>query len=113
MEVGGGAGKMNYFQPEPFRCFGDGRKIFFFIRIFLSTFSVFPSWSFCKIFLGMHTLLCKIERKAMVRNRYNYPTPPIRDFKGKETQTRNNWTLMETSLAESQPDSYKTYKKDV
>ena len=38
----------------------------------------------------------------MIRNRYNYPTPPIRDIKGKETQTRNNWTLMETSLAESQ-----------
>ena len=49
---------------------------------------------------------CKIERKAMIRNRYNYPTPPIRDIKGKETQTRNNWTLMETSLAESQTDSY-------
>ena len=31
---------------------------------------------------------------------------PIRDIKGKETQTRNNWTLMETSLAESQTDSY-------
>ena len=42
----------------------------------------------------------------MIRNRYNYPTPPIRDIKGKETQTRNNWTLMETSLAESQTDSY-------
>ena len=24
----------------------------------------------------------KIERKAMIRNRYNYPTPPIRDIKG-------------------------------
>ena len=48
----------------------------------------------------------KIERKAMIRNRYNYPTPLIRDIKGKETQTRNNWTLMETSLAESQTDSY-------
>ena len=23
----------------------------------------------------------KIERKAMIRNRYNYPTPPIRDIK--------------------------------
>ena len=46
------------------------------------------------------------ERKAMIRNRYNYPTPPIRDIKGKETQTRNNWNLMETSLAESQTDSY-------
>ena len=46
------------------------------------------------------------ERKAMIGNRYNYPTPPIRDIKGKETQTRNNWTLMETSLAESQTDSY-------
>ena len=32
----------------------------------------------------------KIEGKAMIRNRYNYPTPPIRDIKGKETQTRNN-----------------------
>ena len=42
----------------------------------------------------------------MIRNRYNYPTPPIRDIKGKETQTRNNWTLMETSLATSQTDSY-------
>ena len=30
----------------------------------------------------------------------------VRDIKGKETQTRNNWTLMETSLAESQTDSY-------
>ena len=48
----------------------------------------------------------KIERKAMIRNRYNYSTPPIRDIKGKERQTRNNWTLMETSLAESQTDSY-------
>ena len=42
----------------------------------------------------------------MIRNRYNYPTPPIRYIKGKQTQTRNNWTLMETSLAESQTDSY-------
>ena len=48
----------------------------------------------------------KIERKAMIRNRHNYPTPPIRDIKGKEAQTRNNWTLMETSLAERQTDSY-------
>ena len=36
------------------------------------------------------TLIWKIEGKAMIRNRYNYPTPPIRDIKGKETQTRNN-----------------------
>ena len=42
----------------------------------------------------------------MIRNRYNYPTPPIRDINGKETQTRNNRTPMETSLAESQTDSY-------
>ena len=42
----------------------------------------------------------------MIRNRYNYPIPPIRGIKGKETQTRNNWTLMEASLAESQTDSY-------
>ena len=42
----------------------------------------------------------------MIRNRYNYPTPPIRDIKEKETQTRNIRTLMETSLAESQTDSY-------
>ena len=41
----------------------------------------------------------------MIRNRYNYPTPPTRDIKGKETQTRNNYSLMETSLAESQTDS--------
>ena len=49
---------------------------------------------------------CKIEKKAMIRNRYNYPTSHIRDIKGKETQTRNNWILMETSLLESQTDSY-------
>ena len=48
----------------------------------------------------------KIERKAMIRNRYKYPTPPIRDIKWKETQTQNNWTLMKTSLAESQTDSF-------
>ena len=36
----------------------------------------------------------------MIRHRYNYPTPPIRDIKGKETQTRNNLTLIETSLAD-------------
>ena len=30
----------------------------------------------------------------------------IRDVKGKETQTRIIWTLMETSLEESQTDSY-------
>ena len=42
----------------------------------------------------------------MIKNRYNYPTPPIRDIKGKETQTRNNQTLMERSLAECQTDSY-------
>ena len=38
------------------------------------------------------------------QNRYNYPTPRIRDIKGKETQTQNNLTLMETSLAESQTE---------
>ena len=42
----------------------------------------------------------------MIRNRNNYPTPPIRDIKGKETETRNDWTLIETSLAESQTNSY-------
>ena len=42
----------------------------------------------------------------MNRNRYKYPTPPIIDIKGKEIQTRNNYTLMDTSLAESQTDSY-------
>ena len=31
----------------------------------------------------------KKEGKAMIRNRYNYPTSSIRDIKGKETQTRN------------------------
>ena len=40
----------------------------------------------------------------MIRNRYNYPTRPIRDTKGKHKH--DNWTLMETSLAESQTDSY-------
>ena len=50
--------------------------------------------------------LSTIEGKAMIRNRNNYPTPPIRDIKGKETQTLNNYTLIETSLAESQTDSY-------
>ena len=42
----------------------------------------------------------------MIRNRYNYPTPLIRELKGRETQTQNNWTLMETSLAYSQTDSH-------
>ena len=51
-------------------------------------------------------LFWEIERKAVIRNRYNYPTSPVRDIKGKETQIRNNWPLMETSLAESQTDSY-------
>ena len=37
---------------------------------------------------------------------YEVSYPCIRDIKGKETQTRNNWTLMETSLAESQTDIY-------
>ena len=46
----------------------------------------------------------QIERKAVIRNRYNYPTPPITDIKGKETKTLNNWTIMETSLAESQTE---------
>ena len=43
-------------------------------------------------FLGFLFLLVssKIDWKAMIRNRYNFPTPPIRDSKGKETQTRNN-----------------------
>ena len=40
----------------------------------------------------------------MIRNRYNYPIPPIWDIKGKLTQTQNNWTLMETALAESQTE---------
>ena len=34
--------------------------------------------------------LIRIEGKAMIRNRDNYPTPSIRDIKRKETQTRNN-----------------------
>ena len=46
------------------------------------------------------------DRKEGNDQEYNYPTPSIRDIKGKETQTRNNLTLMETSLAESQTDSY-------
>ena len=50
-----------------------------------------------KMLKGESLMSFKIEGKAMIRNRYNYPTPPIRDSKGKETQT-----LMETSLAESQ-----------
>ena len=55
---------------------------------------------------GGRCMVTKIERKAMISYRYNYPTPPIRNIKRKETQTRNNWTLMEKSLAESQTDSY-------
>ena len=50
--------------------------------------------------------LSTIEGKAMIRNRNNCPTPPIRDIKGKETQTLNKYTLIETSLAKSQTDSY-------
>ena len=33
--------------------------------------------------------ICIIEGKAMIRNRYNYPTPPIRDIKETETQDPN------------------------
>ena len=62
------------------------------------------SYLFPASFLVLETN--KIERKAIIRNQYNYPTPPIRDIKGKETQTRNNWTLIETSLTERQTDSY-------
>ena len=47
-----------------------------------------------------------LNKKEGNDQEYNYPTPPIVDVKGKETQTRNNWTLIETSLAESQTDSY-------
>ena len=60
---------------------------------------------FCACIAAFDNTL-KIEGKAMIRNRYNYPTPPNRDIKGEETQTQNNLTLMETSLAESQTDSY-------
>ena len=42
----------------------------------------------------------------MNRIRYNYLIPSIRDIKGNETETRNHQTLMETSLTESQTDSY-------
>ena len=56
------------------------------------------------MFIEIHKSI--IERKPLITNRYNYPTPPIRDIKGKETQTRNNWILTETSLAESQTDNY-------
>ena len=41
------------------------------------------------------------RKEGNVQESINYPLPPIRDIKGKETQTRDNWTLMETSLAES------------
>ena len=56
----------------------------------------------------INPVMHKIERKAMIRNRYNYPSPPIRDIKGKETQTQNNWTLMETSLAETNTHKHAT-----
>ena len=38
------------------------------------------------------TVNSKIEGKAMLRNRYNYPTPPIRDIKEKKHEiTRSYW----------------------
>ena len=83
---------------------------FFFFFFFVKFSDIFTilSWSINKI-----QNRYKIERKAMVRNRYNYPTPPIKDIKRKETQPQNNWTLMETSLAESQTDSYFPTKRQM
>ena len=43
-----------------------------------------------RYFSALTNMLNKIEGKAMIRNRYNYPRPSIRDIKGKETQARNN-----------------------
>ena len=39
---------------------------------------------------GGMTILFRKSIQFYLENRYNYPTPPIRDIKGKETQTRNN-----------------------
>ena len=47
-----------------------------------------------------------IERKAMIRNRYNDLTPSIQDTKGKEERTQSNSTTIKTLQAESKKDSF-------
>ena len=41
----------------------------------------------------------------MIRNRHNYPTPPIRDIKGKETQSQTD-----SCLATKWPNTYPKQK---
>ena len=60
--------------------------LYLYARTMLQTFTVWllpDVWQYQNIEKFSAT---RIERKAMIRNRYNYPTPPIRDIKGKEAQ---------------------------
>ena len=47
-----------------------------------------------------------MERKAMIRNRYNYQTPSVQYTKRKEGRTKSNGTTIKTPQAESQMDSF-------
>ena len=58
-------------------------KLITYWKMFLD--DCFISWAKCK-----SKLLKQNRRKAMIRNRYDYPTPLIRDIKGKEMLTQNN-----------------------
>ena len=48
----------------------------------------------------------EIERKAMIRNRYNYLTTSVQNIKGKDGRTSSNNTTIKTLQAESQKDSF-------
>ena len=53
--------------------------------------------------VGKGIICSKIERKAMIRNRYNYPTPPIRDTKPRSSIMPSNichsdWLSMVSDL---------------
>ena len=48
----------------------------------------------------------KIEKKATIRNRYNYLKLPIQTAKGKEGRFYSNGTTIKTVQTESQKDSF-------
>ena len=48
----------------------------------------------------------KIERKAMIRNRYNYPTLSVQDTKGKEERDKSNDITINALQVESQNDNF-------
>ena len=46
----------------------------------------------CLTFLTSTCAALRIERKALIRNRYNYVTPSVQDTKGKELKQKDKWT---------------------